>query len=59
LGSAPGCQVLLAHLVLPVARQEVFCDVRGQNVLQQHAVKVLHGLDLLALLLELVLPQEV
>lgn len=30
-----------------------------QDVLQQNAVEVLHGLDLLALLLELVLPQEV
>ena len=47
------------HLVLPVACQEVLGHVRGQNVLQQHAVQVLHGLDLLTLTLELVPPQEV
>lgn len=53
-------QLLLgSHLVLPVSGQEVFCHVSRQDVLQQNAVEVLHGLDLLTLLLELVLPQEV
>lgn len=37
----------------------MFCHVSRQDVLQQNTVEVLHGLDLLALLLKLVLPQEV
>jgi len=47
------------HLIFPVASQEVFGDVGGQHVLQQNPVEVLHGLDLFALPLELVPPQEV
>ena len=47
------------HLIFPVASQEVFGDVRRQNVLQQNPVEVLHGFDLLTLPLELVPPQEV
>lgn len=47
------------NLILPVACQEVFSDVCRQDVLQQDPVEVLHGFNLLALFLELVLPQEV
>lgn len=48
-----------ANLILPVACQEVFCDVCRQDILQQNPVEILHGFNLLALFLELVLPQKV
>lgn len=48
-----------SYLVLPVARQEMLRHMCRQDVLQQNPVEVLHRFDLLALLLKLVLPQEV
>lgn len=50
---------VLTHLVLPVSSQEMLRHVGRKNVLQQHTVQVLHGLDFLTLPFELVLPQEV
>lgn len=47
------------YLVFPVTAQKVLGHVRGQDVLQQNPVEVLHGFDLLALPLELVSPQKV
>lgn len=50
---------MAAHLILPVACQEMFCNVCRQDILQQNPVEVFHGFNLLTLLLELVLPQKV
>ncbi len=47
------------HFIFPVSPQEMFCYMGRKYVLQKHPVQVLHGLNLLTLLLKLVPPEEV
>lgn len=52
-------KVVRTDLILQVPGQEMFGHVSRQHVLQQQPVQILHGLNLLTLFFELVLPQEI